>query len=127
MTLATSWQRSVAVSSSSNTAFSLMTWRVSASSRNNGDRGAIRSASDSSLSISSQITAGSQARSPSPRLGHRTVQALAAAQRLGEQPRLLGHAADVVEDHRLARVLDQVEHVVHARDQAVDVVAVEGA
>ena len=43
-----------------------------------------------------------------------------------ELGRFLSHLLNVVEDQRLRGVLDQVEHVVHARDEPVNVVAIEG-
>ena len=35
------------------------------------------------------------------------------------------HAADVIQRHGFGRVLDQVSHIVHAIDQAVDVLTVQ--
>ena len=55
---------------------------------------------------------------------------LAELQRLGgedpgEAPGIVGRRLDVVDDEGLGDLLDAVEHVVEARDQVVDVLAVE--
>ena len=87
-----------------------------------------RSASDSSLSISSQVLIAASAVAGVERRQqrHRVLHALAAAQAdLGQAHHLLGDRANVVEHERLARVLQQVEHVVHRVDQAVDLLAVD--
>src|SRR5258707_15552232 len=48
------------------------------------------------------------------------------SQHVAELARLGLHGADVVERDALRRGLDQVEDVVHARDELVDVAAVDG-
>src|SRR5574343_2062030 len=57
---------------------------------------------------------------------HHVRDTLAALGRqVGQAHDLVGHAAHVVEGERLGGVLQQVEHVVHRVDQAVDLLAVD--
>src|SRR3990170_3996280 len=60
-------------------------------------------------------------------LGERLVDQLALLDDdTGLFDRLRGRPIDVVEDERVGRLLDEVEDVVEAADQAVDILAVEG-
>src|SRR6187549_3673586 len=66
------------------------------------------------------------------RVGHRCHQLhgglyslRATKHELGELRRLGRHLLNVVQNERLARVLNEVEHIVHERDEPVNVVAVE--
>ena len=106
-----------------------MTWRTSLSLRNSSEI-ALRitlSASDSSRSISWQILRMAGASAIEAMRPDRRLHTLSTAQQQFGELRGLGRdLLDVVQHQRFGGVLDEVEHVIHARDQAMDVVAIEG-
>ena len=129
MTLATSWHLSVADSSDSYTALSLMSWRTSVSLRNSSRDGAAHDLVGFGFELVDFLADLEDGGSIGHRghEAHRGLHALGATQQqLGELRRFGRDLLDVVEHQRFGGVLDEVEHVVHARDQPVDVVAIEG-